>query len=66
MTLEKDSEDQSKYYLSYTKPPVLEMKRKNHHINVAEWANIPKFVPLLNGDGRKRCSEADGMLNFNF
>ena len=25
-TLEKDQEDQSKYYLSYQKPPVLDMK----------------------------------------
>ena len=28
LTLEKDEEDQSKYYLSYPKPPVLGMSRK--------------------------------------
>ena len=44
MTLEKDKEDQSKYYLSYPKPPVLDMKWENHDINVVEWANIPKFL----------------------
>ena len=26
LTLEKDKEDQIKYYLSYPKPPVLDMK----------------------------------------
>ena len=35
-TLEKDKEDQSKYYLSYSKPPVLDMKWENHDINVVE------------------------------
>ena len=50
LTLEKDKEDQSKYYLSYPKPPVLDMKWENHDINVVEWANIPKFPLLLNGD----------------
>ena len=50
LTLEKDKEDQSKYYLSYPKPPVLDMKWENHDINVVEWVNIPKFPPLLNGD----------------
>ena len=50
MTLEKDKEDQSKYYLSYPKPPVLVMKWENRDVNVAEWANIPKFPRLLNGD----------------
>ena len=29
-------EDQSKYYLSYTKPPVLDMKWENRDINVIE------------------------------
>ena len=43
MTLEKDKEDQSKYYLSYTKLPVLDMKSANRDINVVEWANIPNF-----------------------
>ena len=46
MTLEKDKEDQSKYYLSYPKPPVLDMKWANCDINVVEWANIPKFSAL--------------------
>ena len=46
MTLEKDKEDQSKYYLSYPKPPVLDMKCANLDINVGEWAKIPKFVAL--------------------
>ena len=50
MTLEKDKEDQSKYYLSYLKPPVLDIKCENCDINVTEWANIPKFPLLLNGD----------------
>ena len=46
MTLEKDKEDQSKYYLSYPKPPVLDIKWANRDINVVEWANIPKFSAL--------------------
>ena len=46
MTLEKDKEDQSKYYLSYPKPPVLDIKWANRDINVEEWANIPKFSVL--------------------
>ena len=45
MILEKDKEDQSKYYLSYSKPPFLDMKKKNP-INVAERANIPNFNKL--------------------
>ena len=48
MTLEKDKEDQSKYYLSYPKPPVLDMKSANRDINVVEWANIPNFSVLDN------------------
>ena len=50
LTLERDNEEQCKYYLSYPKPPALDMKWENHDINVAEWANIPKFPPLLNED----------------
>ena len=46
MTLAKDKEDQSKYYLSYPKPPVLDIKWANRDINVVEWANIPKFSAL--------------------
>ena len=44
LTLEKDKEDQSKYYLSYLKPLVL--KWANYDINAVEWANIPKFSTL--------------------
>ena len=47
LTLEKDNEGQSKYYLSYSKPSVLDMKWENHDINVVAWANTPKFPPLL-------------------
>ena len=50
LNLEKDKEGQSKYYLSYPKPPVLNIKWENRDINVAEWENIPKFFLLLNGD----------------
>ena len=50
LALEKNKKDQSKYYLSYPKPPVLDMKYENPDINVAEWENIPKFPLLLNGD----------------
>ena len=46
----KVKEDQSKYYLSYPKPSVLDMKWENHDIHVVEWTNIPKFSGLLNGD----------------
>ena len=46
MTLEKDKEDQSKYYLSYPKLPVLDMKSANRDINVVEWANIPNVCAL--------------------
>ena len=48
MTLEKDKEDQRKYYLSYPKPPILDMKWVNRDINVIEWANIPKFSTIEN------------------
>ena len=37
-------------YLSYLKPPVLDMKWENHNINVGEWTNIPKLSLLLDGD----------------
>ena len=55
-TLEKDEEDQSKYYLSYPKPPVLDIKWENWDITVVEWSNIPKFPLLLNGDYNKTFS----------
>ena len=35
MTFEKDKEDQGKYYVSYPKPPVLDMKWENRPIDVA-------------------------------
>ena len=46
MTLEKDKEDQTKYYRNYPKLPVLDMKLANCDINVVEWANIPNFRAL--------------------
>ena len=46
MTLEKDKEDQSKYYLSYSMLPILDMKSENRDINVVEWASIPNFSAL--------------------
>ena len=45
LTLEKDKEEQSKY-LSYPKPPVLDLKWANRDNNLVEWANIPKFSAL--------------------
>ena len=45
-TLEKDKEDQSKYYFSYPKPPVLDVKWGNRGINLIEWANIPTYSML--------------------
>ena len=42
-TLERNEEDESKYYLSYPKPPVLDIKWENRYVNVAEWRKIPKF-----------------------
>ena len=47
LTLEKDCEGQSKCYLSYPKPLVLDMKWENYDVNVVECANIPKFNFLL-------------------
>ena len=49
MTIKKDKEDQNKFFLSYPKPPVLDMKWENRDIIVEESANIPKFPLLLNG-----------------
>ena len=46
MALEKDKEDQIKYYLGYLKPPVLDMKWENCDIHVVDRANIPKFSEL--------------------
>ena len=40
--------DQSKYYLNYPKPPVLDMMWENCDINVAERENIPMFSKLDN------------------
>ena len=47
MTLKNDKEDQSKYYLSYPELPV----RKNHDINVAEWAKITSSPKSRLGEG---------------
>ena len=46
MTLEKDREDQIKYYLSYPQPPALDIKSANLDINVVEWAKNPNFSKL--------------------
>ena len=46
MTLEKDKVDQSKYYLSYPKPHVLDMKSSNRDVNIVGWTNIPNFSAL--------------------
>ena len=46
MTLEKNNKDQSQYYLSYPKLPVLGVKWKNRDINILERVNIPKFSKL--------------------
>ena len=41
--------DHSKYYLSYPKPPVLDMKWETSDIDVVERANNEKFSKLDNG-----------------
>ena len=46
MIFQKDKEDQSKYYLSYPKQPVLDMKWENCTIIVEEQANTLKFSKL--------------------
>ena len=43
-----------------------DMKWENYDINVVEWANIPKFLPLLTEIRRKLCYAANGMLNSNY
>ena len=49
LTSEKEKEDQSKYYLSYPKPRLLDMRWANQDINnVVEWANIRNFSALDN------------------
>ena len=48
MTLEKDKTDETKYYLSYPKPPLLDIKWANRDVNIVDWANIPKFCVLHN------------------
>ena len=48
MTLEKDKENQTKYYLSYPKPPVSDIKWANCDFNVVHWTNIRKFNSLDN------------------
>ena len=49
LALEKDNEEQSKYY-SAIASRLFWMKWENQDINLVEWANIPKLPPLLNGD----------------
>ena len=46
LTLEKEKEDQSKYYLRYPKSSVLDMKSANRDINVVEWANVSNISSL--------------------
>ena len=46
MTLEKDKEDQTKYYVSYPKSPVLDIKWANRDVNFVDWENIRKFSLL--------------------
>ena len=45
MTLEKDEENK-KYYISYPKPPALDMKSANRDVNVVRWPNIANFSAL--------------------
>ena len=47
-TLEKDKEDHRKYYLSYPKPPVLDMEWETSDINVVERSNTEKFSKIDN------------------
>ena len=47
-TLEKDKEGQSKYDLSYPKPPVLDVKWETRDIDVVERANTGKVSKLRN------------------
>ena len=46
VALEKDKEDQTKYYVSYPKSPVLDIKWENRDVNVVDWENIRKFSLL--------------------
>ena len=48
LTLEKEKEDQSKYYLRYPKSSVLDMKSAYRDINVVEWANVSNISSLDN------------------
>ena len=43
LTLEKDKEGKNKYYLSYPRALILDVKLANRDINVVEWTKIPKF-----------------------
>ena len=43
LPLQKDKEDQSKYYLSYLKPPLLDMNWASRDVG---WSNIPRFSTL--------------------
>ena len=46
MTIEKDKEDQHKFYASYPNPHVLDMKWQNCDIIVAKAGHFPKFSKL--------------------
>ena len=43
-----ERQGRSKYYLGYSKPPLVDMRWENCDINVAEQANILKFSKLDN------------------
>ena len=42
--VEKDKKDQSKYYLSYPRPPVLDTKWENRNVNVVERQTLQSLV----------------------
>ena len=46
MGLEKDKEDQNEYYLSYPKPPILDVNWENCRNNVTEQTSHSKFGKL--------------------
>ena len=46
--MEKDREDQSKFYLSYPNSRVLDMTGKNCDIIIAKQGNIPNFSKVDN------------------
>ena len=44
MKHKEDKKDQNKYYLSYPKPPILDIKWENRDINVAERQTFQSLV----------------------